>query len=225
MERFFEEKIKESIISWEEKTTDVGFNRDVVWDSISTHNKRRFIPWRKIAVASIFAIFVFGWGYSTWKNLELDKRNERLICEAETMNREVKELKEGKNLLVQEIFIHDTIWIEVESEASKFRINKLEKKNEELELAYNKLNDLFNTGNQEISILQDSLMDLTLLINEMSNYQDVEDVNTYALNSQVGFEINEHSSDQIINDGLKVNSQRRNSKKGRFKLVLFNKME
>lgn len=217
MKRLVEQDVKKTVEAWDEKSSDIGYDKDFVWDSIqaNTRGKSIRISWQQIAVAVIITFLLAGWGRSEYANMKLQQSTVTMANEIQTLNSKVKPdvLVQNEPKYITKI-VRDTIEKiiiqEVFVNASADQLTLLKQQHQQ-SLA-NAQSELVNT-NEVLQQLQDSLATVRL---ELQAYKQTE------INDDIKFEINEAALVASLEnkEGSEATSPQ---PKNKVKLVLFNK--
>ncbi len=220
MENNVEENIKNAFDNWDNQSTDVGFDKGLVWKEIQKDEKEKSFVWRNIAASILVLVSLSGLAYSFILNNSLVKVNDRLVARLQMQSDSIFSLQTAMNM--QKILRpkSDTIVKKKSETVIVSSIDKeLEKRNELLAQELKRVNFLLEKKNDLCGLLSDSVK---ALITSLQSVPDVVNKTT----KEVGVDL--QGTDVAEYLAMSKKEPQKESKKEskqyrpRFKIVLFN---
>lgn len=227
MKKSVEDKIKKAVESWENQKSDIGFDKDLVWQSIKMESTRTrlVIGWNKIAVILILLLITSGWGYSFIMNKKLQQDKIALLGNIQTLGTEIQIMKQNETIKVMTKAKTDTVVkvIHLDNNDGEL-VNKLDHLQQQNLKLNNELQEIqlrLKRKNIEYKILSDSMEILAMRTNQISNQDNksAKDLDGNVLR------VNEEQLLALSNDQKKKNQKQIPNQKSRIKLVIFNKQD
>ncbi len=220
MSELVERDIKKAIESWENRKSDFGFNKDLVWNSINGKvEKKTIYTWPKIASIFIIVLLCSGLAYSMVNNHKLKKEKIALIGNIHTLGEEIQQLKNQQR--TKTIIKTDTIIkaINTNTEIDNKNRNQLKYQNEILNNELTELKRLIQEQYNINQTLSDSIEFLAGNFNKNSKPQIVRSEDN---NDQV---LKVYESENIKTTNSKLDPIKTNNQSKKLKFTIFNKQE
>ncbi len=222
MSELVERDIKKAIESWENRKSDIGFNKDLVWNSIYVKTEKKTVfTWTKIASILIIVLLSSGLAYSMLYNQKLKKEKIALIGNIHTLGEEIQHLKKQQQREKETIIKTDTI-IKVINTTNKKdvdNLNQLINENKNLIKEQNKLKRLIQEQYNINQTLNDSIEFLAGNFNKNTKPQIVHSEN---YNDQI---LKVYESENIKSTNSKLDHIKTNNQSKKIKFTIFNKQE
>ncbi|WP_066632437.1 hypothetical protein [Labilibacter marinus] len=226
MKKHVEDQIKNAVDSWDQKTSDVGFDKNLVWDSIQSKSSKPsyHIHWFKIAAAVVLLLMTWGWGNTYFSSRALKQENIVMVGNIQTLGNEIKTLQQAKQRkIINEPAQTDTI-IQlvnkpVESSELLNRYEEAKNKNNALEETIAILNQQLEMRDAQYKVLTDSFY---VLNQDLEYYKSHNSYDLALADKNVKLEINEAALSAISTKNT-VEKNTPTEPKNKLKLVLFNK--
>ncbi|WP_282039610.1 hypothetical protein [Saccharicrinis aurantiacus] len=220
MKKSAEQEIRQQVEAWDEKSSDIGFDKALVWQNINNggHSAKPRITWRQIAVAVIIFLLLGGWGHSEYRNAQLAQSTTDMAHQIQVLQNSAKsaEALPVKQQAMAQIVTDTIVKIIVKqvyvNEASE-ELSTLKNEYQQSVNALAHMQEELSNSKQALKQYEDSLAALnsSLLV-----YQQAE------VKQDVSLEINEAALVASLNPE-KENAISSSQEKNKVKLVIFNK--
>lgn len=222
MSELVERDLKKAIENWENKQTEIGFNKDLVWNSINGKaDKKTIFTWTKIASIIIIILLSSGLAYSIISNHKLKKEKIALTGNIHTLGEEIRQLNNQGQIKIETIIKTDTIIkvIKTPGETENNTLNQLKNQNEDLNNELNELKRLIQEQYNINQTLNDSIEFLAGNFNKNTKPQIANSGNT---SDQI---LKVYESEDIKSTNSKINHTNTNNQSKKIKFTIFNKQE
>ncbi len=222
MSELVERDIKKTIETWENKQTDIGFNKNLVWNSINANAEKSTIYiWTKIASILIIILLSSGLVYSIVSNHKLKKEKIALTGNIQTLGEEIRQLKNQQQTKIKTIIKTDTI-IKVIKTPNKTEINNLNQIKYQNENLNNKLNELKRLIQEQYNINQTLNDSIEFLAGNFKKNTKPQIANSENTSDQI---LKVYESQNIKFTNSKLNQTKTNNQSKKIKFTIFNKQE
>ncbi|MCW3787773.1 hypothetical protein [Plebeiibacterium sediminum] len=222
MSELVERDFKKAIENWENKKSDIGFNKDLVWNSINGKaDKKTIFTWTKIASIIIIILLSSGLAYSIISNHKLKKEKIALTGNIHTLGEEIRQLKNQGQIKIETIIKTDTIIkvIKTPGETENNTLNQLKNQNEDLN---NELNELKRLIQEQYNINQTLNDSIEFLAGNFNKNTKPQIANSGNISDQI---LKVYESEDIKSTNSKVNQTNTNNQSKKIKFTIFNKQE
>lgn len=179
MKQSVENTIKKAFDAWDEQSSDIGFNKDILWQSIHPTPKKSaaIFSWTRVAAAAIVLFLAGGWLNAMYTNHQL-KKEKLAIAEQLDQSKAIhrKDLPSTELTPVEPKIVYKTKIKKVESPQTQTMLADLAKKFRSAENTNKLLKQQMAETSSRNSLLNDSIQKLLV------NLHKIEDA--YALQAQ-----------------------------------------
>ena len=226
MSKSVEDKMKNAIESWEEKYSDVGFDKALVWKAVQTQKKGRlvYLNWYRVAVVVILLLMTWGWGNSYFANRKLQHEKVVMVGNIQTLGDEIKQLQQTniKTKVVKEI-VTDTVIKEVIIPTNKdsllLKYQKLEKENREILTQLATLNEQLKEKDSNFIQLTNNYYALS---EELETFKNQDNYDLAVYEKDLRLKVNEEALNELSQKS-KAKESPSSSSQQKMKFVIFNK--
>ncbi len=222
MSELVERDIKKAIETWENKKTDIGFNKELVWNSINgIAEKKTIFSWTKIASIVIIILLSSGLAYSIVSNHKLKKEKIALTGNIQTLGEEIQQLKNQRQTKIETIIKTDTIIKVINSKDEKENksLNQLKYQNENLN---NELNELKRIIQEQYIINQTLIDSIEFLAANLDNNVKPQIAHTENTSDKI---LKVYESENFKSTNSKLDYIKTDNQSKKIKFTLFNKQE
>ncbi len=220
--------MKEAVESWEEKSSDIGFDKGLVWSSIASKKakKENRITWFRVAVAVILLFISWGWGNSYFLNNKLRQEKIVMVGNIQTLGQEMKIFSDEKRDKTVEIKVRvDTVIrvVTVEKKSDQLTIDyqNLLTQYQKLKLQHSEIENKLTASYNQYKVLEDSMSTLSINLQYYTNQQPYD---LAFADKNIGLEVDEDALSALAEQKNELVHSASKSKK-KIKLVFFNKSE
>jgi len=179
MKQSVENNIKTAFDAWDEHSSDIGFNKDTLWQSIHPNSRKSssMFSWTRVAAAAIILFLAGGWLNAMYTNHQLKK--EKLAIAEQLIQSQANTIKDTPIAELHSSepqIIYKTKIKQVESPQTQTMLADLAKKYQSVENTNVRLQQQMAETTLNNSVLNDSIQKL------LGNLHEIKEA--YALQAQ-----------------------------------------
>ncbi|MBI9063557.1 MAG: hypothetical protein JEZ14_16360 [Marinilabiliaceae bacterium] len=179
MKQSVENTIKKAFDAWDEQSSDIGFNKDTLWQSIhpTPQKSPAIFSWTRIAAAAIVLFLAGGWLNAMYTNHQLKK--EKLAITQQLDQSKAIHIKDTPSTVLPPApakIVYKTKIKKVESPQTQTMLADLAKKYQSVENTNELLKQQMAETTSSNSVLNDSIQKLLVTLHEIEK--------AYALQAQ-----------------------------------------
>ena len=179
MKQSVEKHIKKAFDTWDEQSSDIGFNKDILWQSIHpTHKKDNAVfSWTRVAAAALVLLMAGGWLNAMYTNRQIKKEKFALaeqLEQSKIINR--KDTPSAELPTAEPQIVYKTKIKEVDSPQTRTMLADLAKKFRSIENTNELLKQQMEQATSSNTVLNDSIHRLLVNLHKMEE--------AYALQAQ-----------------------------------------
>ncbi len=231
MKKHVEDQIKKAIEAWDDKPTDLGLDKRLVWNAIAAVQPKiqHRISWYKIAVAVVLLFLTWGWGNTYFANRQLQNEKNMMANNIQSLSVELNQMHESKQEMLRYKEIKTDTVIKIINTASESLEHKLllqnkqqlEQMNNVLLAENSNLLAQLSAIHKQHLLLTDSLIVLAKRLEKEANVQSKTSSNKC---KDLALQVNEEALALLSNQSKEIINTAPTQKK-KFEIVLFNKSE